>query len=195
MLSPEFIAKMQDLYLQFSQHDAAQSHRLARYRNIEPESALFLNMQVRMQSAKNILEIGTSTGYSTLWLANAAQSVDAKVTTLEIDLKRIEQAKQYAKDLNLSEYIEFLHQDALYYLQQNQAEFDFILLDAERDAYVSYWPYLSAILLRDKSTLVIDNVISHAEDVRGLVSTIQQDTRFVISTIPLGAGLLFVIAN
>ena len=195
MLSPEFIAKMQDLYLQFSQHDAAQSHRLARYRNIEPESALFLNMQVRMQSAKKILEIGTSTGYSTLWLANAAQSVDAKVTTLEIDLKRIEQAKQYAKDLNLSEYIEFLHQDALYYLQQNQAEFDFILLDAERDAYVSYWPYLRAMLLRDKSTLVIDNVISHAEDVRGLVSTIQQDTRFVISTIPLGAGLLFVIAN
>ena len=195
MLSTEFIAKMQDLYLQFSQHDATQSHRLARYRNIEPESALFLNMQVRMQSAKKILEIGTSTGYSTLWLANAAQSQQAKVTTLDIDAERIAQAKQHAQDLNLSEYIDFVQQDALHYLQQTQTAFDFILLDAERDAYVSYWPYLSQMLLTHQSTLVIDNVLSHAEEVAELLAMIQQDSRFISTTIHSGAGLFMVIAN
>ncbi len=56
----------QQLYADFSAHDAAQNHRLARYRNIEPESALFLAMQIRLKQAKQILEIGTSTGYSTL---------------------------------------------------------------------------------------------------------------------------------
>lgn len=194
MLSPEFIAMMQDLYWQFSQHDAAQSHRLARYRNIEPESALFLNMQVRMQAAKNILEIGTSTGYSTLWLANAALAQHGQVTTLEIDLARIEQAQHYAQDLALAQSIEFIHQDALTYLQQMTRHFDFILLDAEREAYVDYWPYLSQNLLQGGS-LVVDNVISHAEEVREFIAGIEQDSRFISSTLNIGAGLLLVIAN
>lgn len=195
MLSPIFLQHMQDLYTQFTQHDAKQTHRLARYRNIEPESGLFLNMQVRMQAAQHILEIGTSTGYSTLWLANAAQSQNAKVTTLEIEVARIKQAQQYAKQLGLSTYIEFLHQDALDFLQQNKQQFDFILLDAERDAYIRYWPYLRAMLSSQSSTLVIDNVLSHAEEVRELLTIIQQDSRFICSTIDIGAGLLFVIAH
>lgn len=194
MLTPEFIAKMQELYWQFSQHDAAQSHPLARYRNIEPESALFLNMQVRMQAAKNILEIGTSTGYSTLWLANAALAQHGQVTTLEIDLSRIEQAQHYAQDLALIQSIEFVHQDALTYLQQMTRNFDFVLLDAERDAYVDYWPYLSQNLLQGGS-LVVDNVISHAEEVREFIAGIEQDSRFISSTLNIGAGLLLVIAN
>lgn len=78
-----FQQSMQTLYQQFIAFDALQTERTQRYRNIEPESALFLAMQIRVQQSKKILEIGTSTGYSTLWLANAAQETQGQITTLE----------------------------------------------------------------------------------------------------------------
>jgi predicted O-methyltransferase YrrM len=51
------------------------------------------------------------------------------------------------------------------------------------------------MLLRDRSTLVVDNVVSHAEEVRELISMIQHDSRFILSTVNMGAGLLFVLAR
>lgn len=67
-----FLQRVADLYDTFKQHDSQQSDRLQRYRNIEVESAQLISQLIRMQQAKSILEIGTSTGYSTLWLAEAA---------------------------------------------------------------------------------------------------------------------------
>jgi len=69
MTSIVFLQRIADLYDEFKQHDARQSDRLRRYRNIEAESAKLLAMLVRTQQSKRILEIGTSTGYSTLWLS------------------------------------------------------------------------------------------------------------------------------
>ena len=88
-----FQQRMQTLYQQFIAFDALQTERTQRYRNIEPESALFLAMQIRVQQSKKILEIGTSTGYSTLWLANAAQETQGQITTLEIEPDRTAQAQ------------------------------------------------------------------------------------------------------
>ena len=65
-LSNPFLQRLNELYQSFIKFDATQCDRIKRYRNIEPESALFLAMQVRIQQSKKILEIGTSTGYSTL---------------------------------------------------------------------------------------------------------------------------------
>ncbi len=66
-----FLQRVADLYDTFKQHDSQQPDRLQRYRNIEVESAKLLSQFIRMQQAKTILEIGTSTGYSTLWLAGS----------------------------------------------------------------------------------------------------------------------------
>ena len=96
-LSTSFLSRVNELYQGFIKFDATQIDRLNRYRNIEPESALYLAMQIRIQQSKRILEIGTSTGYSTLWLANAAQETNGKVTTLEIDALRTAQAKKYSE--------------------------------------------------------------------------------------------------
>lgn len=96
-LDQHFISKMQDIYAEFSAYDAAQNDRIDRYRNIEPDSASFLALQVRIQRSKSVLEIGTSTGYSTLWLAEAVKSTQGKVDTIEVDLSRIEIAKRMLK--------------------------------------------------------------------------------------------------
>ncbi|MCU4422343.1 class I SAM-dependent methyltransferase [Acinetobacter lwoffii] len=190
--SDEFERFMQELYEKFHRHDLKQADRLHRYRNIEPESGRFLSMLIRAQQSKNILEIGTSTGYSTLWLAEAARLTQAMITTLEVDAERVAQAKQYATEIDLADLINFKVIDAQVYLEAEKEIFDFILLDAERDAYVSYWPHLSRLLKAKGGLLVVDNVISHAAEVEEFIALIQQDPRFIMSTVPIGAGLLMV---
>lgn len=190
--SDEFERFMQELYEKFHRHDLKQADRLHRYRNIEPESGRFLSMLIRAQQSKSILEIGTSTGYSTLWLAEAARQTQAMITTLEVDAERVAQAKQYATEIDLADLINFKVIDAQVYLKEEQEIFDFILLDAERDAYVSYWPHLSRLLKAKGGLLVVDNVISHAAEVEEFIALIQQDPRFIMSIVPIGAGLLMV---
>ena len=190
--SDEFERFMQELYEKFHRHDLKQADRLHRYRNIEPESGRFLSMLIRAQQSKNILEIGTSTGYSTLWLAEAARQTQAMITTLEVDAERVTQAKQYATEIDFADLINFKVIDAQVYLEAEKEIFDFILLDAERDAYVSYWPHLSRLLKAKGGLLVVDNVISHAAEVEEFIALIQQDPRFIMSTVPIGAGLLMV---
>lgn len=190
--SDEFERFMQKLYEKFHRHDLKQADRLHRYRNIEPESGRFLSMLIRAQQSKNILEIGTSTGYSTLWLAEAARQTQAMITTLEVDAERVAQAKQYATEIDLADLINFKVIDAQVYLEAEKEIFDFILLDAERDAYVSYWPHLSRLLKAKGGLLVVDNVISHAAEVEEFIALIQQDPRFIMSIVPIGAGLLMV---
>ena len=192
MMHAEFLSKVSALYHRFQEHDSTQTDRIARFRNIEPESAQFLAQLVHIQQPRQILEIGTSTGYSTLWLAYAAQQVNARLTTLEIDAERSQQAASHLADFNLSNGVEFWVGDAAEYLKQSQAIFDFILLDAERDAYVDYWPDLKRLMCVSRGVLVVDNVLSHADQVTDFIAIIQQDEQFNLSTLAIGAGLLVV---
>ena len=187
-----FQQRMQTLYQQFIAFDALQTERTQRYRNIEPESALFLAMQIRVQQSKKILEIGTSTGYSTLWLANAAQETQGQITTLEIEHDRSAQAQQYAQELGLDHVIDFRIGDAQAFLNNNLNHYDFILLDAERDAYVDYWNNLQHMLVPKSGILIVDNVISHAAEVQEFIALVQSDARFITTTLSVGAGLFLV---
>ncbi len=191
-LSLTFQQRMQELYQSFIKFDALQHERNQRYRNIEPDSALFLAMQIRIQQSKTILEIGTSTGYSTLWLANAAQNTQGHVTTLEIDPSRTAQAQQYAKELALDEVIDFWVGDAQKFLEKSTDQYDFILLDAERDAYVGYWAYLQNMIHPQGGVLIVDNVISHAAEVKEFIELVKNDGRFLTLTLSKGAGLFMI---
>ncbi|MCK7610323.1 DUF1442 domain-containing protein [Acinetobacter portensis] len=194
-MSLEFLAKIDVLYQHFQAHDQAYSDRLSRYRNIEPESAELLNVLIRTQQSKRILEIGTSTGYSTLWLAHAAESTSAKITTLEIDAERSELAHQNAVDFSLDRFVEFLVSDAQDYLRQTTEKFDFILLDAERDAYCDYWNYLPQILKEKGGLLVVDNVVSHESEVNDFLNLVRDNPKFSTTILPIGAGLFLVTYN
>ena len=187
-----FQQRMQTLYQQFIAFDALQTERTQRYRNIEPESALFLAMQIRVQQSKKILEIGTSTGYSTLWLANAAQETQGQITTREIEPDRTAQAQQYAQELGLDHVIDFRIGDAQAFLNNNLNHYDFILLDAERDAYVDYWNNLQHMIAPKSGILIVDNVISHAAEVQEFIALVQSDARFITTTLSVGAGLFLV---
>lgn len=191
-LTPEFIQHMDVLYQQLHAHDANKTDRLERYRNIEPDSALFLAMQVRIKNAQRILEIGTSTGFSTLWLAQAVTGTTGAIDSIEIDPDRIAQAKSYAKHFQLDGKINFHQADALTYLKHASAYYDLILLDAERDAYCDYWYDLIRLMQSKTGVLFVDNVISHAHELTDFLALLKQDQRFISTTLPIGAGILML---
>ena len=186
------LKRLEEIYHQFLAHDAEQSDRIARYRNIEPESAQFLSMLVTIQQSKKLLEIGTSTGYSTLWLADAVKTTKGHLTTLEIDAERSRQAKSNIQAFGLQDQVEFWVGDAQTFLNDATEQYDLILLDAERDAYIEYWASIKHLLKHPNGVLIVDNVISHAEQVADFIKIIQQDDHYTSQTLAIGAGLLLV---
>ena len=192
MLDAQFLQQQQQLYVSYQQHDLEQDHRLARYRNIEPDSAKFLAQQILVQHSQQILEIGTSTGFSTLWLAKAAESTQGQITTLEIDAERSRMAAAQLEKFKIQTPVTFWVGDALSFLQRSEQAFDFILLDAERDAYVQYWQYLPQ-LLKSSGICIVDNVLSHADQVIEFKEMVASDPSFLTTTLAIGAGLMCIV--
>src|SRR5512134_3718240 len=77
-----------EIHAAAAEHDAAQADRLDRYRILEPETAELLALLVKATGARRVLEIGTSIGYSTIWLADAAEATGGTLVSVEIDPDR-----------------------------------------------------------------------------------------------------------
>lgn len=180
------------LYNQLKEEDNKNENRLERWRNLEPESAEFISIIIRTQQSKNILELGTSNGFSTLWFADAIKSSDGKLISIEIEKNRTELARGYLADFKLIDNVELITTDAKDFLVTAEPIYDIVFLDAERKYYVEYWTYLKMLLSKKGSLLVVDNVISHKNDVAEFISLIDNDIDFMTSTINIGAGLLLV---
>lgn len=172
-------------------HDAAQEDRLARYRNLEPESAEMLAVLVRAANPNTVLELGTSNGYSTLWLADAAAAVGATLVSVEIDAERSAQAREHLEragleaDLRVGDAAETLS-------ESSDGAWDFVFLDAERPAYAGYWPDLLRTLAPG-GLLAIDNVRSHAEQVEEVTALIDAEPSVTTTLVPIGAGVRLVV--
>lgn len=100
-------------------------------------SAQLLSILVKSLKPKTILEVGGSYGYSTLWLADAAQSVDGKLITLEIHPKKQQYSRDAIARAGLSNSVDFRLGDARQLISQLPGPFEFVLLDLWKDLYVS----------------------------------------------------------
>jgi predicted O-methyltransferase YrrM len=180
------------LYVAGRSHDAAQDDRLDRWRNVEPETAEMLGVLVRALAASRVLEIGTSNGYSTLWLGDAVEAVDGIVVSLELLPERTALAAEHVAQAGLSEAVQLRTEDAARALANfDDASFDVVFLDAERPFYVDYWPDLVRVLARP-GLLAVDNVLSHADEVADFRALVEADDRVVSSVVAVGAGVLLV---
>jgi predicted O-methyltransferase YrrM len=180
------------LYRSGRNHDAVLKDRLERLRNVEPETARLLGVLARGLRAKRLLELGTSNGYSTIWLADAARACGGALTSVETESRRAAEADENLRHVGLEAFAELRVEDARACLAKSaDASWDFIFLDAERSEYVSYWPDL----LRTLSTggmLVVDNVISHEDEVAEFRELIEGDSQVMYALVPVGAGALLV---
>ena len=175
------------------EHDAGQSDRLARFRNVEPETAELLGVLVRAVRAASVLELGTSNGYSTIWLADAVEGVGGRVVSVDVDAERVALARDNLERAGLE--AELRVADAAETLAQSSSgAWDVVFLDAERGAYAGYWPHLLRAL-RPGGLLVVDNVISHADEVVSLLSLVSTEPAATSTQVPVGAGVQLIVKN
>lgn len=175
------------------EHDAAKADRLERLRNVEPDTARLLAVLVRATGARALLELGTSNGYSTVWLADALRSTGGRMLSVDVDPRRSAQAAENLDRAGLRDLVELLVQDAAATLREGaDARWDMVFLDAERPAYPGYWPALARVL-RPGGLLAVDNVLSHADEVIEFRDMIRSDCHVTEALVPTGAGVLLVV--
>jgi predicted O-methyltransferase YrrM len=184
-----------ELYAASREHDAAQTDRLERFRNVEPDTAELLGVLIRATGARRILELGTSNGYSTIWLADAAQATGGRVVSADVDAERTELARANLAAAGLSDHVELLTADAGSILAgASAAAWEFVFLDAERPAYCGYLPDLVRTLA-PRGVLAIDNVTSHAHELVDFTALIAREPRLTQTVVPVGAGLRLAVLD
>jgi predicted O-methyltransferase YrrM len=171
-------------------HDARMPDRTARLRNVAPETGAFLALLVRATRARRLLEIGTSNGYSTLWLADAAAETGGHVTTVEREAARRDEAAGYLTRAGLAERVTLHLGDAGPLLRESPgAAYDFVFLDAEREYYPGWWPDLARVWTPG-GVLAVDNAVSHAEEIAPFAELLQTTPGVSSVLVPIGQGVL-----
>jgi predicted O-methyltransferase YrrM len=164
-------------------------------RNVEPETAELLGVLVRALRATDVLEIGTSNGYSTIWLGDAAESVGGGVLSLEIDAERTALALDNLTQAGVAEFVELRTQDAAEALASFAGDaFDLIFLDAERRDYTSYWPDLVRTL-RPAGLLVVDNTLSHAKELVEFSELVYSADDMTSTLVTVGSGVMLIVKS
>ncbi|QNI02808.1 DUF1442 domain-containing protein [Halomonas sp. SH5A2] len=174
---------------QFGQdNDTAIADRPRRMLNITRDTGEFLSVLVQATSAKRVLEIGTSNGYSTLWLAQAAQNIGGHVTTIEQSEFKLELAANNFERSGLSAVITQLRGEAGSLLETMHDEnCDLIFLDSKRSEYLAWWPTIKR-LLRKGGLLVVDNATSHADEMAAFMALVAANSDVTTCTVPVGNG-------
>jgi predicted O-methyltransferase YrrM len=169
-------------------HDAATPEFPRRMLNITRDTGELLGVLVRATAARRVLEIGTSNGYSTLWLAEAAAATGGAVTTVEIAPHKLELAAATFARSGLARLIEQVRDDAGSVLRRaGDATYDLIFLDSERPEYPGWWPDLRRAL-RPGGLLVVDNATSHPLEMAPFVALVKADPAFATALVPIGKG-------
>jgi predicted O-methyltransferase YrrM len=191
-MRPERRALLEELAAYGSEHDAALSDRLLRLRNVETETARMLSVLMRACATRRALELGTSNGYSTLWLGDAAESIGGALVSVDVDAERTAMATQTIARAGLAQVVELRTEDAGESLAAHASDaVDFIFLDAERPAYVDYWQDLVRVLAIP-GLLVVDNAISHERELVEFTALAEHDSRVASALVPIGAGVLLI---
>jgi predicted O-methyltransferase YrrM len=169
-------------------HDSNAASHASRMLNITPDTGEFLAVLVKAMNARRILEIGTSNGYSTLWLADAAAGIGGAVTTVEMSAEKIAMACENFGRAGLGGCITQREGDAGTILRDlEDGAFDLVFLDSQRSVYLQWWPDLKRIL-RPGGLLVVDNATSHAGEMAAFTDAVRADAGFTTSLVPVGKG-------
>jgi predicted O-methyltransferase YrrM len=154
---------------------------------VGPESGRLLFALVAPNAGCEVLEIGASRGYSTVWLAAAARILGGRVLSLEFDSRKVVAWKRNIAEAGLEEWAELLEGDAKELLPALEEGFDIVFLDAWKGDYETYFE-LARTKLEPGGVIVADNVTSH-RDLAGYVEARQSDPTLVSVTVPVGNGL------
>ena len=156
--------------------------------NLEPDTAQLLSIFVRSGRRTRLLEIGTSNGYSTIWLAWAARVVGGSVITIDRDEHKQALADSNLRRAGLRDVVDLKHGDATQIVANIAGPFDFVFFDADRLSAPAQLALLIPKLTPDVLVLA-DNVLSHPHEIAGYLAAIEALPEFEHMIIPVGKGL------
>ncbi|WP_188191174.1 O-methyltransferase [Nonomuraea sp. SYSU D8015] len=192
-MNPSLEAYLTDLYERGREHDAPLADRLLRLRNMTPAAAAFVSVLIRVQRSLRVLEIGTSNGYSAIWFADAVRDTAGRLTTVEIDAARVAEARANLAAAGVAGHVDVVHADGGQVLESAaDASVDLVVLDAERPAYLGYWPHLLRVLTPG-GVIAVDNAVSHREQVAGFLELMAADGGFAVHVHEIGDGVLTAV--
>ncbi len=154
---------------------------------VGPDSGRLLFALVAPNAGCEVLEIGGSRGYSTVWLASAARILGGRVVTLEQETGKIEAWRRNIADAGLEEWAELVEGDAKETLPELEDGFDVVFLDAWKDDYELLFG-LARTKLDPGGIVVADNVTT-SSTVEAYAAARQADPTLVSVTVPIGHGL------
>ncbi|MBB5662886.1 O-methyltransferase [Rhizobium leguminosarum] len=166
--------------------DGGQDQRL---RAVGPETGQFINILTRSLKAPTILELGTSFGYSGIWLAEAARATGGRLITIEMHDYKSAYARDMAVKAGLADHVEFKVGDAVQMIGALSEGIDFVLVDLWKDLYL---PCLKAFYpkLNPGAIIVADNMLRPGgEDVRRYGEAIRANPGISSVLLPVGSGL------
>lgn len=161
---------------------------LKRLRQIPPEVGRFIALLAAASPAGRCIEIGTSAGYSTLWLALACRATGRKVTTFEILDEKVALARSTFAAAEVGDIVELIHGDALKHLSACKG-ISFCFLDCEKEYYERCYEAVVPRMVPG-GILVADNVISHQATLQPMVDRAMNDDRVDALIVPIGSGEL-----
>jgi len=168
-------------------NDARETARPRRMLNITRDTGRLLSILVNATRATRILEVGTSNGFSTIWLADAARTTGGRVTTLELNPDKIALARANLASAGLADVVDIVEGKAADSLARLAGPFDLVFLDADRPSYLTYLE-LVASKLRAGGLLVADNVTSHASELGDYLGRVKSHPQLFSVTVPIGNG-------
>ena len=162
--------------------------RLQRLRQIPPETGKFIALLASTCPDGVFIELGTSAGYSTMWLSLVAMERSNTIKTYELLPEKIRLAKETFREAKIEEYVKLFEGDAL----ENLGELDavsFCFLDIEKELYERCYDMLASRMVKN-GLIVADNAINHYETLKPMIEKALSDPRFDSMVVPIGKGEL-----
>ncbi len=159
-----------------------------RARQVAPTTARFLFALVAPQTDCEVLELGGSRGYSTIWLAAGVRLLGGRVLSFERDPRKIEAWHRNVEEAGLEDWAELVEGDALERLPEVDDVFDVVFIDAEKEDYERLFE-LARAKVEPGALVVADNVLSHPDPLAQYSAARQADPTLSSVTVPLDRGL------
>lgn len=187
-MEPHLTKLLADLEQLGRENDARETDHKKKMLNLEPDTARLVYILVRSAGAKRVLEIGTSNGYSTIWLASAVVPHGGRVTTIDVSPEKQTMAHDNLQRAGVLESVEMLLGKAGTIVRELVGPFDVVFFDADRVGAAAtletLMPKLSPGVL-----LLADNVMSHPEEIAGYLAAVKKLPDFEHVIVPIGKGL------
>ena len=160
--------------------------------NLPHESANFINMLIKIAKAKRVLEIGTSNGYSGIWISKALLETGGKLDTIEFYQKRIDLALENFKKANVNDIITIHKGSALNIIDEFENNtFDFVFIDASEGEYLDYFLKVESKITKN-AIILADNVTSHYKKVENFLNYVKNNKNYQCELLNFDGGLFFI---